>query len=91
MAKKRSNQNLIEMTLGHDGRDWVLSNEDLVVSAQSLDELDKKLEKALQNRLQEEQSLEVHMMSNNDEMIPEWIKPYMDHYFNRVLELPLRY
>ncbi len=89
MAKK--GKNCIEMTLGHNGRDWILSNEDLVVSAGSLDELDRKLEKALHQEWQKEQPLEVHMMSNNDEMIPEWMKPYMDHYFNRVLELPLRY
>ncbi len=81
----------ITMTLGHDGRNWNLTNEELAVSAYSLDELDRKLEKALQHRWQHEQPLEVHMMSNNDEMIPEWMKPYMDHYFNRVLELPLRY
>ncbi len=89
MAKKSTN--CIEMTLGHNGQDWVLSNENLVISANSLDELDRKLEKALHQEWQNNQPLEVHMMSNNDEMIPEWMKPYMDHYFNRVLELPLRY
>ncbi len=87
----RKSKNSIEMTLGHNGRDWVLSNENLVVSANSLDELDRKLEKALHHKWMDQQPLEVHMMSNNDEMIPEWMKPYMDHYFNRILELPLRY
>ncbi|PID55601.1 hypothetical protein CSB45_15185 [candidate division KSB3 bacterium] len=89
MATKTTSR--ITMTLGHDGRNWTLKNEELAVSADSLDELDRKLEQALHHRWQHEQPLEVHMMSNNDEMIPEWMKPYMDHYFNRVLELPLRY
>ncbi|PID41927.1 MAG: hypothetical protein CR981_02815 [Proteobacteria bacterium] len=89
MAKQ--SRNCVEMTLGHDGCNWVLSNQNLVVSANSLDELDRKLEEALSDKWQKDQPFEVHMMSNNDEMIPEWMKPYMDHYFNRILELPLRY
>ncbi len=87
----KQSKNCVEMILGYDGCNWVLSNQDLVVSANSLDELDKKLEEILSDKWQKDRPLEVHMMSNNDDMIPEWMKPYMDHYFNRILELPLRY
>jgi len=80
---------MIEMVLGHDGKNWILSNDMIVLSAESLDELDKKLESALQPQWQKE-PIEVFMASDN-EMIPDWIRPYMNHYFNRILELPLRY
>jgi len=80
---------MIEMVLGHDGKYWILSNDTLTISAESLDELDVKLESALKPQWMEE-PIEVFMTSDN-EMIPDWIRPYMNHYFNRILELPLRY
>lgn len=89
MANINRKKKMIEMILGHDGKNWILSNDMLVLSAESLDELDVKLESALQPQWQEE-PIEVFMASDN-EMIPDWIRPYMNHYFNRILELPLRY
>jgi hypothetical protein len=80
---------MISMILGHDGHNWILSNDMIVLSAATLNELDKKLESALQPQWQKE-PIKVFMASDN-EMIPEWIRPYMNHYFNRILELPLRY
>lgn len=80
----------IELTLDHDGRRWVLSGDELCVAAKELDQIDRKLEMALQHRLDSEGRLEVVMRTNNT-MIPEWMRPYMNHYFNRHLELPLRY
>lgn len=80
----------IEMMLDHDGDNWVLSGHALKISAAELEDIDRKLEKALQPELSNEGSLTVFMTTNN-EMIPEWIRPYMNHYFNRQLELPLRY
>lgn len=80
----------IEMMLDHDGRNWVLSGEDMKLRAPELDDLDRELEKALQPRLGGDKRVDVIMTTNN-EMIPEWMRPYMNHYFNRHLELPLRY
>lgn len=79
----------IEMLLGHDGVNWILSNQRFRISAPELDELDRELESALKEEWQKG-PLEVFMQTDND-MIPEWIRPYMDHYFNRILELPLKY
>lgn len=78
------------MVLDHDGRNWKVSGADIEVSAASLNELDRKLEHALKPRLSVEKTLQVFMTSNN-EMIPEWMRPFMGHYFNRLLELPLRF
>lgn len=80
----------LEMILDHDGREWIASNDSHRISAESLDELDLRIEKALADELDEQGNLEVFMCSNN-EVIPMWMRPYMNHYFNRVLELPLRY
>ncbi len=80
----------IEVILDHDGNNWRISNDTLNLSAQSLDELDRKLETALKKDLENEHSLQVFMSFNN-EVIPMWMRPYMNHYFNRILELPLRY
>lgn len=80
----------IEMMIDHDGRNWVLSGNNLRICAENLDDMDRKLETALQPQLKREGRLNVFMRSNN-ELIPEWMRPFMNHYFNRCLELPLRY
>ncbi|PID76794.1 MAG: hypothetical protein CSB24_04765 [Deltaproteobacteria bacterium] len=79
----------IEMELGHDGINWILSNDELRISARELDDLDRKLEDSLSEEWQNN-PIQVHMHTDND-IIPEWMRPYMDHYFNRILELPLKY
>ena len=80
----------IEMVLDHDGSNWLASNEQVRLSAPTLDALDRKVEAALGPELAREQSLRVFMACNN-EVIPMWMRPYMNHYFNRILELPLQY
>jgi hypothetical protein len=87
---KKSTSRTIEMILDHDGKNWIVSNASLTLSAPSLDELDRKLETAMAHDLARERSLNVFMSCNN-EVIPMWMRPYMNHYFNRILELPLRY
>jgi hypothetical protein len=86
----KNNPATIEMVLDHDGDNWIVSNESLTLAAPSLDELDRRLEAALQEDIEREDALHVFMRFNN-EVIPMWIRPYMNHYFNRILELPLRY
>jgi len=80
----------IEMMLDHDGQDWIVSGGDLRIAAKELDDIDRQLETALQPRLAKDKRIDV-IMTSNDEMIPEWMRPFMNHYFNRHLELPLRY
>lgn len=88
--KTKKQTKTIEMILDHDGTNWRLSNEQLSVAAESLDELDRMIEKAFKTDLVREKSLNIFMTFNN-EVIPMWIRPYMNHYFNRILELPLQY
>lgn len=90
LFRRREKKKTIEMILDHDGHNWIVSNQNITLAASSLDELDRMVETALQPEIKEEQSLDVFMAFNN-EVIPMWIRPYMNHYFNRILELPLRY
>ena len=78
------------MVLDHDGSNWLASNEQVRLAAPTLEALDRKVEAALESELAREQSLRVFMAFNN-EVIPMWMRPYMNHYFNRILELPLQY
>jgi len=83
----RKKRKRIDMILDHDGTNWVASRGSLSLSAPTLPELDEKVAKALAG--EPEPPSEVFMCCNN-EMIPMWIRPYMNHYFNRIVELPLR-
>lgn len=88
--RRNKKKNTLEMILDHNGKNWVVSNSSISIAAPTLNGLDRKLEKALKKELQGGQSLDVFMSFNN-EVIPMWIRPYMNHYFNRILELPLQY
>lgn len=80
----------IEVMIDHDGCNWVISGNNLRISARDLDDIDRQLEIVLQPQLAGGKRIDVIMTTNN-EIIPEWMRPYMSHYFNRHLELPLRY
>lgn len=77
------------MLLEYDGGNWILSNEQISITASELEDLDRALESSLKQEWKKG-PLEV-FMKTDDNMIPEWIRPYMNHYFNRILELPLKY
>ncbi len=82
----RKRRKTIEMVLSHDGRDWIVYNDDVRLAAATLDELDVKVKEALRHDLSQAGELDVFMAFDN-EVIPHWIRPYMNHYFNRILEL----
>jgi hypothetical protein len=87
---RKDRKEVIEMILNHDGRNWTVSNGSISLSAPSLNALDRKLDSVLGKDLKQGQSLDVFMSFDN-EVIPRWMRPYMNHYFNRILEIPLRY
>jgi len=79
-----------DLVLRHDGWAWRLSGGGIELQGATLDELDLRLEKALEPEWRRRGRIRVRMVSDN-EMIPEWMRPYMNHYFNRILDLPLKY
>ncbi|MBM9615104.1 DUF5395 family protein [Desulfobulbus rhabdoformis] len=89
-SSKLKDVSTVEMMLDHDGQNWIVTGDGVRLAAQELDDLDRELEKALKPQIEKDGRINVFMSSNN-EMIPEWMRPFMNHYFNRCLELPLRY
>lgn len=78
----------MECTIWHDGRNWVASHEGDTVSAPSLEELDREVEGLLRQKgmLKKGERAEVFMAFDNS-TIPQWIRQYSQHYFNRVVEV----
>ncbi len=86
---KRNKTKTLDMTLTHDGKNWIASNKTIKLAASSLGELDRKIENALRDEFVDNKRLNVFMAFDN-EAIPMWIRPYMNHYFNRILVLPIQ-
>ncbi len=78
----------IELTIRHTGQDWLVENELLCLSAPTIDELDQQIKKLLKekNLLKEGSKTRVFMFYDNS-TIPQWIRQYAQHYFNRILEI----
>ncbi len=78
----------MEMIISHNGRNWVAENETLKVSAPTLELLDVRLAEKMRacNLVGQGQVKKVFMAFNNA-TIPQWIRQYAQHYFNRIVEV----
>ena len=78
----------IEGVITHDGKKWILNNKLFSVSAPTLEELDDKVRTLLKDRgiVAPGEKAEVLMLFDNS-TIPSWIRPYAQHYFNRIVEV----
>jgi len=72
----------------HDGRCWVIENEHSTISAPTLEELDSRVGHYLRDNglLKKGEKGEVFMAFDSS-TIPEWIRQYSQHYFNRLVEI----
>lgn len=79
---------LMECTIRHDGGNWVVEHGSDFISAPTLEELDRKVERHLREKglLKKGEKAEVFMAFDNS-TIPQWIRQYAQHYFNRVVEV----
>jgi len=78
----------MEMIISHNGRDWVAENEALSVSAPTLELLDVRLaEKMRARQLVAKGQVKKVVMAFNNATIPQWIRQYAQHYFNRMVEV----
>jgi hypothetical protein len=77
-----------EYLIRHNGKSWVAENELCSLSASTLEELDLKVETHLRQTglLKKGERMRVFMFFDNS-TIPEWIRQYAQHYFNRVIEV----
>lgn len=78
-----------EMSIVHDGINWVAKNDDMEISAATLEELDDLLRSTMKEKglLKHGECKDVYMFSNNAVMIPQWMRPYSQHYFNRIVKV----
>lgn len=77
----------VELVLEHDGRDWQVCGDGLLVRAATLPALDQALTRALSaHGAFLAGPLIVHMRFNR-QALPRWTRQYMPHYFNRTVRL----
>ncbi|SMC20588.1 hypothetical protein SAMN02746041_00958 [Desulfacinum hydrothermale DSM 13146] len=76
----------IQFSLTHNGREWVASNRAITLSAPELEDLDAKVRKTLteQGLVSSGEKAKVWMAFDMS-TIPQWIRQYSQHYFNRVI------
>lgn len=79
---------MLEMILSHDGKNWVAVGERFKLSSPTLERLDQELGETLRSEgmLQAGQTTKVFMAFDNS-TIPQWIRQYAQHYFNRIVEV----
>jgi hypothetical protein len=79
---------MLELILSHDGDNWVAENPDLTVKAPTLEKLDTELTAMVKDKgyIKEGGKLKIFMAFDNA-TIPQWIRQYSQHYFNRVIEV----
>ena len=80
----------LNLSLWHDGKYWIAENGQLKVSARELVDLDQKiLESVRELKLfPVGTDLDVYMCFDQT-VIPEWIRQYANHYFNRSITLKI--
>lgn len=79
---------MLEFILTHDGKNWIARRETITIEAPSLEKLDIELQKTLRKKccLKEHREKKV-LMTFDNATIPHWIRQYMPHYFNRIVDL----
>lgn len=78
----------VELTLSHDGQDWIASNGDLVARGETLSDLDADVERALRERDPSARHQRITIFMGFDfSLFPTWLRQYHAHYFNRYLTI----
>ena len=79
---------MIELTISHDGKNWIAKNDLLCAQAPTLEKLDNELRKVVKEKgyLEPGKRLDLFMAFDNS-TIPRWIRQYSQHYFNRIVQV----
>lgn len=78
----------IGFKITHNGKDWVVENRLLTASSATLDDLDKRVGALLREKglIKEGERAEIVMEFDNS-TIPQWIRQYSSHYFDRIVKI----
>jgi hypothetical protein len=81
---------MIELSVLHDGRFWIARSESISLKAESLDELDRAVASVVRANAGPGACgcRQVRMFFDHS-VIPQWIRQYSNHYFNRVVRVDL--
>lgn len=80
----------IELSLAHDGRQWVVHNETLVARGDKFETLDANLKSVLLKSGRFAPGVRVTVFMGFDfDTIPTWLRQYHTHYFNRFVTVDL--
>ena len=79
---------MIELIISHNGKNWTAKNDLLFAEAPTLEKLDGDLEKQLKQKgfIEKAEKIDIFMSFDNS-IIPQWIRQYSQHYFNRIVRL----
>ncbi len=79
---------MIEVIVSHDGKNWIVKNEMFSAEAPTLRGVDKQLGEQVREKcyIKEGEDLKVFMAFENS-VIPEWMRQYSQHYFNRIIRV----
>jgi len=78
----------IILKITHDGGKWVVKNESLILSSPTLDEIDARIGDVLRGSglIKPGERVRLKMEFDNSS-IPQWIRQYTQHYFDRIIEI----
>lgn len=76
----------LDFTIKYSEKNWVIENDLLKSAAPTLDELDINLKKLLIDKkiIKKGEKARLFMAFDNS-TIPQWIRQYAQHYFNRIV------
>ena len=77
---------MLDFRIVHDGNFWVAENESFAARGRTLEELDRELLSAIQQspRIEDGEPLQIRMTFDGSSL-PEWVRQYSSHYFNRIV------
>ena len=78
---------MIELTLSHDGRRWLAKGRGIDVSAATIEGLDRKVRQAVRRSSRPARKI---FMAFDRSGIPQWMRQYSQHYFNRIITVEKR-
>ena len=83
---------MLELSLTHDGDVWIAQGVDISFRAITLKELDNQVRSKVKSMasLEDRKSGKIKVsMTFDNAVIPQWIRQYANHYFNRLLIVEL--